>query len=227
MEEKELIARIKKLQNIQPDRAWVLATKAYILGENEEATGRLPAFNFNFFQSQKTAFLMIPAMMAILLIGFFFYNRNTVPNERIVVEPAVLESITNDLKTVESNIAQATADLEKVKEPERVLEIKPMVLSTIENGEKIVSAAKKLVKKPNYQPGQVLTAIDKMENALGEMEETYLDKQKELAGELIKDLKERSLTKEQENLLIEAEKCYNQGDFSGALIKVIEISQKE
>jgi len=223
MTEKEIISQIQTLKSIRPDEKWVLATKARILSQVDR--GQTPVSWWGV--------LVVPALMVILIAGIFFYNDILkVPyieqgSVSISPDPAVLEAITTDLETVESDLVKATANLEKVKTPEKVLDVKEKIDATIENGEKIVSAVKSLVKEPKDEKvsKKVLVATSGVENALEEMKETYFEKQKELARQLIEELKTKSLTKEQKALLSEAENCYNKGSFSEALIKALEVTQ--
>jgi len=217
MREAEVISKIKELKQIQPDKNWILMTKNQILGETQKA---------GFLTGLKNwAILVIPVLVIIFLTGIFLYNKE-ITSPEIAFSPEEIEAISTGLRTVESNITQATADLEKVKEPTKVLEVKESVLSTIENGGKVVKAVKKIVETPKKEsPPQVLTVIRGVEDALEEMEKTYLEKEKELAKQLIEDLENRELTENQKALLEEAKKYYNEGDFGEALIKVIEVSQ--
>ena len=222
MTEKELISKIKALKSIQPEKDWVLMTKTQILG------GRQRPALFNWFTSR--AFLMVSALTIVLIGGIFFYNNSVITPKispkTVSVDPATLEAITTGLRTVESDIVRATANLEKVKTPTKVLEVKDTVSSALENGERIVTVAKKLTEEPkDKKPPEVLTAISGVESALENMEETYFEKQKDMAERLIKELEEKSLTEEQKALFKEAKDYYNEGNFSEALMKAIEASQ--
>jgi len=220
MTENELISKFKDLKSIQPDKKWVLTTKTQILGEPQREQ-----FSLNWLTNR--AFLAVPALIAILIAGIFFYNRNIVSPEIAFVDSAALEAITTGLKTIESNIVHATVDLEKVKEPKRVLQFKEALDLTIESGEKVVDAVKKIVEEPKDKKSpEVLAALTDMESALQDMKEIYAQKQKELAKELIEDLENRELTEEQETLLENAKNYYNEGNFAEALIKAIEVSQE-
>jgi hypothetical protein len=224
MTEKELILKIKKLRTVQPDREWIQLTKSQILGEAQTS------FTFHSWLKNR-AFLVAPALAIILVVGVFLYsNRHQIFIEQpgIAVDPAILEAVTTGLRTVELDVVKATAHLQKAKDPQRVLGAQDSISSALESGERIVAAAKKLSEKPQNQEKEapkVMTVITGVENALEEMEKTYTEKQKELAGQLIEELENSILQDFQKELVEEAKNHYNQGNFSEALIKAIEASQ--
>jgi len=230
----QIIFKIKELQKIEPEKNWIRATKAHILSQ-EIGTGLSSSgfrFDFNFFSSK--AVLALPAMLAVLLMGIFFYNKNTLDYKITAADLERLESITNDLRTVESGIVRTTSNLGSIEKPERVLELREMVGLALKNGGKVVGVTKKMAEIPtkSEDPAQVFAvmsnveqAAESVEYALQDMEETYWQKQKELAKDLIEDLEKRSLTENQALLLEQAKNDYNEGKFDQALVKVIEVSQ--
>jgi len=215
MQESELVAKIKKLKQIRPERAWVLATKTQISGKRESL------FSFNWLINRV---LFVLPVIVVLLAVVFVYNRNITKPQVVSLDPETLAAITTGLRTAELGIQQISADLGKVNEPKKVAEIKNTVGSTIESGEKLVTTFKKFVKKP-AQESQTLAALSRVEDALGNLDQTYADKQKEMAKQLIQDLEGKELTSLQKSRLEEAKTYYNNGDFGEALIKAIDISQ--
>ena len=161
-------------------------------------------------------------IIAVIIIGVFFYNIDQNPQET-----ASLELIASELKIATSDFLEAIDSLEKVQTLENALEIKQKVFTAIESGEKVVATAKQVAEMPEQVSPQVLAAITIMESALEDVEENYAAKQKQLAGQLIKDLKTQELTENQVIALEQAEKYYNDNNFAEALIKAIEASQSK
>ena len=69
-------------------------------------------------------------------------------------------------------------------------------------------------------------ATDNLEYALQDMDETYLNKQKELARIMIEDLDSQSLTEEQLNVLEQAKNAFNEARYSEALERIFELSEE-
>jgi predicted DNA binding protein len=170
----------------------------------------------------------------LLVIGVFAYNQVMLRRETASVDVAALETISQGLRTVQDGINKTTSSLGKIDEPKKALEIQEMVKAAIEEGGKVVSATQKIVEKPKESKNspQVYSVISGVENAgqdlkyaLEDMEQTYLEKQKEVARALIEELGAKNLSEEQTKLLEQAKNDYNNGLFGEALTKAIEISQ--
>lgn len=225
----EIILKIKQLRNIEPDKNWVKHTKLFVLGQEEERQSSF--FTFEWINSR--VLLIVPTLLLVIAVGTFFYNRNILYPEVASVDVEMLERISSSLREVESNIVKTTANLEKINGPEKALEVQEMVNSALENGDMIVSVTKEMVERPKpLNKPQAFTAIneveyaaDNLKYALNDMEETYLNKQKELAEDLIKDLESRDLTEQQSLLLEQAKNSYNLGMFDKALMTALEASK--
>jgi len=70
MTEKEVIAKIQKLEQIGPEKDWILATKTQILGVDATTP-------FFVFSSQKLAFAGL--LILLLLVGAFGFAQNSLP----------------------------------------------------------------------------------------------------------------------------------------------------
>ena len=73
MTEKEVIAKIQKLEQIGPEKDWILATKTQILGVDATATP------FFVFSSQRLAFAGL--LVLLLLVGVFGFAQNSLPGD--------------------------------------------------------------------------------------------------------------------------------------------------
>jgi hypothetical protein len=225
----EIILKIKQLKSIEPDKNWVKNTKLFVLSQGE--TVQSSFFTFEWINSR--VLLVVPALLLIVAVGTFFYNRNILYPEIASVDVEMLEKISIGLRAVESDIVKTTANLEKIDGPEKALEVQEMVNSALENGDMVVSFTKEMVERPKpLNKPQVFTAIneveyaaDNLKYALDDMEETYLNKQKELARNLIEDLESRDLTEQQSLLLEQAKNSYNLGMFDKALMSALEASK--
>jgi hypothetical protein len=138
------------------------------------------------------------------------------------------------LRTVEGDIVKTTESLSRLGYPQKALEVEDMVNSALQNGEKVVDVTKRMVDEPKAdgEDEQSLSAMtglgdaaDSLKDALENMEETYWQRQKELAKDLIEDLESRELSENQKMLLEEAKSNYNNGMFAEALAKALEASE--
>ena len=230
----ELILKIKELKAIQPERGWAQTLKAEILSQDNHEE----QFSMDFGFLRNRAFFIVPSVLMILVIGIFFYTRNVLYPEMASINVQALETISSGLRRVETEIVRTTSNLEKITEAEKALEIGEKVLAALENGGQVVAVTKQIVESegPKAKQGspEVFTVIsgveyaaEELDYALRDMEQTYLERQKELAKDLIEELGTRSLNETQQSLLEQAKNEYSNGLFSDALIKVIETSQSQ
>ncbi len=231
----ELILKIKELKNVRPERKWMKATKAKILVEERISLRRVfdeakEMANFNWLKER--SYLLVPGFLMVVVIGIFAYNQVMLRRETASVDITALETISKGLRTVQDGINKTTNSLGKIDEPKKAMEIQEMVKAAIEEGGKIVSATQKIVEKPKESKNspQVYSVISGVENAgqdlkyaLEDMEQTYLEKQKEVARTLIEELGAKNLSEENTKLLEQAKNDYNNGLFGEALTKAIEI----
>lgn len=246
MTEKELILQLKTLKNIQPEKNWTLNTKTRILGQNSNPVQNV----VNWIKNR--AFLIVPGLASLTLIcftGLFLYN-NVVSLKTAELDAKQLETMALSLNTIESNLLTATVNLEKIQEPDKMLEVQESVSLAIETSKRIVSGLKSMMteeqiiqeqesqkqellrekdsqeqKTENEQEPSVFTVLNEVESAAQDLEQTMLEKQKNLAGKLIIELGVKSLTQDQEALLEQAKQDYDNQDFKGALVKAIQVSQ--
>jgi len=227
----EFILKIKELKQIEPEKGWIKTTKNHIMGQIEKEPF---FFNLNFGWLTNNLSLAAPVFLALFVIGaLFFYNKNIFYTQIALNDLGRLEQIRNSLQMAESDIIKTTNNLERVGEAERVLRVKEMINSAIENGDKVVEATRKMVGIPvRDETPEVFTTISgveyaaqNLEYALEDMEEAYLEKQKEMARNLIEELEAKSLSEEQKIILEQAKEDYNEGRFDEALEKAIGASQ--
>lgn len=218
--------KIKELKEIRPEKRWAKATKYEIMSQTEEGV-----VSKGFRWSFNPTFLAVPAALVVLAMGVFFYSQNVLGPEKVAVDVETLETIGNGLRAVESEIMKTTNSLEKIERPEIALELEEMISSTLQHGEQVVAGTRKMVELPQKEDDspRVFTAIsgveyaaESLEYALQDMEETYVERQKELARRLIEDWEEKGVNEEQTVLFEEIKNDYNSGRFAEALAKMLD-----
>lgn len=219
MNENELVEKIKILKSIKPDQNWVLNTKTQILGQSHRESLSMAGIT-DWLRGR--AFLVLPSVIALLLMGIFAYN-NLISLEKTSQDAEALEAVASNLGLVYSNLLATAVNLEKVQQADKIVKVKDSVDSALKNGQKLVVAARETAAESKKVSPDVLAAIVDVENALDRVETVYSEKEKQVAENLIQDLENRSLTEEQQALLEQAKEYYVQGMFNEALIKLLEI----
>ncbi len=213
MNENELFNKIKELKQIKPNQSWVVLTKNQILGGEPSYRGRASVALFAFDFLRKPGFAVVAAVLLLFagLAGFFYLTER--PNEmaEVPAETEQAKMIVLALEELQTEVNQATEALKKIKEPQKVLEARNVVIPTIEAVRNVIAEAP--------AEAQVLAMkINKMESALDEM--TAIQ-----AKSLIQDLETRTLTDIQNNILEKAKQAYEQGNYTEALINGLFVSQ--
>ncbi|TSC53744.1 MAG: hypothetical protein LiPW31_314 [Microgenomates group bacterium LiPW_31] len=206
--ENQLIAKIRKLSQIKPRKDWVVLTKSQILGAVDV---KHQPFYFPFF---KPAFAGL--VVVFILFGAFGYNsvKNSLPGDSLYVirkvahlgqailtsetdKPAYQLKLAND-RLEDLTISQAVKELSKVD----AATSSPTVIK------KIVQEAKKIEenKQKVESLGVVIDGTEELDDALGK-----------IAGDLIVDLENRTLTEEKENILNKMRELFEQEKYSEAL----------
>ena len=223
--ENQLIAKIRKLSQIKPRKDWVVLTKSQILGAVDV---KHQPFYFPFF---KPAFAGL--VVVFILFGAFGYNsvKNSLPGDPLYIirkvahlgqailtsetdKPAYQLKLANDrledltkvsaknlaptINEYQANISQAVKELSKVD----AATSSPTVIK------KIVQEAKKIEenKQKVESLGVVIDGTEELDDALGK-----------IAGDLIVDLENRTLTEEKENILNKMRELFEQEKYSEAL----------
>ncbi len=237
MTEKELIVKLRQLRQIEPRKDWVVLTKGQILGE-ETYRGRASVISIGFYLLgrlyQRPALVFLSAFVTILFIGglIFYLPKESDPINRIVSEAEEIENLSPALAELEKQISQTTQGLKKMKieEPRKTLQVSREIIPVMESGKAIVSASKKLKEELELKDkdkkgvvGVLAIKISETENALSEMETAF----SQLIESAIYDLEKRTLTQEQAEILKEAKRDFEDGNYSQALIKILTLSQNK
>ena len=228
MNNEQVIVQLKTLKSIRPDQGWVFSTKAQILSQSSREQFSIMDFVKN------RAFLVLPSMAIICIAGIFLYN-NMISLQTASQEAEALEVMASNLNAIGFNVLQAVNDLENIQEPDKMVKVQQTVASAIANGERIVENVKKMVEEQTTSAAvgpegresnfgtETLAVVTQVEKALENMKQTYVQKQKSLAQQLIQDLKTKSLTENQKEILEQAQEYYDNQEFDQALIKAVEV----
>ena len=233
MDEQEIIAKLRVLEEIKPRRGWMKNTLRDITGQKTYLV------NFNFLKTPafSLAILMI-ALVALSWLGLF--NQPKSDN----FKTAVLEIAENDVYDYNYYLEKASKVLEKAKTIGQT-DKKSVVVK--EAKEALEKAVEKLPSRPQNpkESGEIVKKVKTIKEsltALGEegKELTRPTKQlEEKTKEMIEReiyrikveaelamLENRSLTDEQKTLLEEAKKDYNNQDYLSALEKILQLTNQ-
>ncbi|MGB2762230.1 MAG: DUF5667 domain-containing protein [Minisyncoccales bacterium] len=253
MTEKELIKKLKKLQEIKPRQDWVVFTKNQILSDNQDNKVKESFISqfisvFNVRPFLKPAFAT--ALCFCLLFGVFSFAQNSLPGDLLYSVKKIKEKAKLSL-TSEANMPNAQLELTQRKLDEltkiagenrgknlasAVQEVEKAMKETaetlkkvaiVENDGEIAKEIKEKVEAIEKQKETVeeilATKIDSEE--LDESINSYLNSYyKILVEREIKELENRELSSEQEELLKEVKELFEQENYQEALEKILILS---
>jgi hypothetical protein len=238
MTEKELIGKIEILSQIRPRKSWVILTKKRILGEEKTASG-LISDSFRVFQGLFFQYRLALASLILILIlgGTFAFAQKSLPGEPLFVIKKLTEKsravfVSEDEKPkIQLELAnKRLEELSQIAQKNDVRKLAPAIdefQANLSEVAKNLAKTKKVDKEIIAKTKELEKNKEKIEKTLGsqigteELENVY----KDLAEREIKNLENSSLTENQEKILTEAKEYFDAGDYSNALIKVIEASQ--
>jgi hypothetical protein len=242
MNEKELIKKIQGLREIKPAKEWVFLAKGSILNQGfrravptESGIGRI----FGLFPRYRL--VLAPALAIFLLIGVFGLSQSALPGDILYSVKKLTERgqaiFVSDTNKSEYQLGQANKrleDLNKIAEQNQVEKIAPAIdefQKTLSQATQNLKESPKLNKEILDQANKIVENKERIEESLGvqvgvgETEELE-NVLKELIGQEIEDLGNRTLTDEQANLLEGAKENFEAGNFSQALEEIWQISNK-
>ncbi len=224
MEEKELIAQIKKLGQIKPRKDWVVLTKSQILGPEVNQHRVL----INFFRVAYGGLFLV-----LILVGLFGISQRALPGEPLYIFKKIAErtlatfASKEELPKIQLELAnKRVEELNKIAQTNQVQKLGPAIKEVQAS---VSEAAKNLVKTEKTDKETINKIVnlkknlEKVETSLAtrivsEKDEKIIDEStKEQAEILIKDLENRTLTEEQEKILSEMKELVKEGKYSEAL----------
>lgn len=237
---KSEIRGLKKLQLIMPDKNWVILTKKRILGANNvrqvEGAGLAGWFSnleytWRLALGRHSGLVAVLSTLVILLttgVGFLTYQNQNLKGLLVELGPKdnsqnLTASLNNVQKSLE-DINVALDNLEKTKSPDQVLAITEVVRVTASNGQEVISTIKH--DSQSEIPKNVMASLDAVQKTSQALEAKSVAVQKDLLEDYIQDLKQRTLSAEDEERLQKVEEYYKQGKTSEALILLIRIGAK-
>ena len=245
MTEKQLIAKIRKLRQIEPNKKWVLLTKRRILGE-PPTLGSLILDTLNVFPrlvfQYKLAFATL--IFIAILISAFGFAQNSLPGDFLFPLKKITERsravFVSKIEEPKVELQLANKRLEELVQIAQKNQVKKLAPAIDEFQASISTAAQKLAKiKESEETSkigkEVVKEIKKLKENKKKVESLGVevgntDEQLESA---ICQLVEReiknlgTLTEGQEKLLKEAQKYLAEGECSLALEKILFLSYQQ
>jgi len=227
MAKSQLIRKIRELKRVEPRKDWVLSTKTQILG---------PEPTFQLFSFAKPALAGVFALLFVL--GIFQFSQGALPGESLYYFKKIVERgqmiLCSEEERPRVNLELANKRLEELSQIAEKNEVKKLAPAMDEFQAKVSEAAQNLtkVKKINKE---IVVQIQKLEENEQKIEEVlatkieteeYDDALAQLVEREILEMEEKTLTSEDELLLEKAREDFENGYFSEALVKILDLSQE-
>jgi len=227
MNNSQLINTIKELKSVKPRKEWVIMTKDKILTE------KVRAELFPFFKPVYAGLFCL-----LFVIGLFDFSQEALPGESLYYLKKVSERGEVLLASIEEKprvrLELANRRLEELNQIAEKNQVRKLASAIGEFQANVSEVAKDLSRMKEIDQ-EFVDQTKKLEQNKQKVEETLATKieTEELDGALasvvereISDLEERSLTEEEKGLLEEAKQDFEGEDYSEALMKIWELSQK-
>ena len=233
MTEKELIRQLKALRDIKPNKDWVVFARKEIIGEEKP--------RYQFFL--KPAFAL--SILGIFILSSFALAQNSLPGDTLyplkkITERARLSLASqNEKPKIQLELtAERLRELKQIAKENKIGKLKPAIAEVNQTIPETAKTIQKIVKeKQNIKNvREIVKKVDEIEKtkkevqALGivvgddSLEKSSQELRKELVEEELKDLENRSLTADQENLLKKAQEYYQEENYSKALETIFYLS---
>ncbi|RLF34025.1 MAG: hypothetical protein DRN07_00980 [Thermoplasmata archaeon] len=233
MNEQEIIAKLRVLEEIKPRRDWMKNTLRDITGQ------RTYLVNFNFLKTPAFSFaILMIVLVALSWLGLFNQPKSD------DFKTAVLEIAENDVYDYNYYLEKASKVLEKAKTIDQTDKKSQVVKEAKEALEKAVEKLPSHPKNPK-ESGKIVEKVKVIKKnlaALGEEAKELTKPTKQLeekTKEMIENeiyrikveaelamLENRTLTDEQKELLKEAKNDYNNQDYLSALEKILQLTNQ-
>jgi len=237
--DKELIAKIRELRRIKPRKEWVFLTKNQIFGEEEKIKGNLMFFSL-FLKLMKAKIMVFGFVFLGILVGIFGVAQNSLPGDFLYsIKKLTEKSQTIFISKQEKQKMELELTNKRLEELARVVQtnqIKKLTPSIIEVQKSLNQTNKNLKKKQKMdrevldQTKKILDNKEKVEKVLGIQlggTEEWGNALVQIVEGQIKDLETRTLTEKEQELLIEAKKNFEAGNYSEALTNILMLNQNK
>jgi len=228
MEDKDLIFELKRLNQIKPDKEWVVLTKKRILGEAK------PSLPYLFF---KPAYAFL-TLALILLISLPVFAQFSLPGHPLYPIKKITERAKSYFVPEKEKPAYQLELVQKRLEELKILaeknETTKLPSAFKEVKETASQATKNLVKSKTIDPKVIEKSVEvakikkEIENKVLATNLGIEEKEnpiKAMVEIIISDFEGRSLTKEQKEIFEKAKLNYQQGNFEEALILLQNLSE--
>jgi len=209
MQDYQVINKIKKLESIKPDKGWVISTKQQILGYELDHS-RVSTLDWFFIAFKKPVLVFSSVLfIGIIITGaVLFSNFQGFQPEIADNNDGMLASL-QSLEAKLGEISLSLDNLENAEDQSQALIMAGIIKSTASGIERGVSQI-----EANDYKEQVLA----VQTASKEVIEAAETKQEEMIEFLINDLKQRTLSEQDQEYLNKLEKDYNNGEYDQAMI---------
>lgn len=242
--EKELIAQIKELRQIEPNQGWVFSVKNQILGESKERQSIADVLNVLAKLLFQPKMALAGVSTLVILFTVLVLSQDSLPGDSLFALKRVMEK-GQTLFVSQDNMAQANletankrlGELTKIAQSNQVKKIAPALQ---EYQASVAQAAKNLIKAAATTSDptaikNIALETQKLEENRTKLEMIYGivgleakvgENPTQLVAEwLIKDLEKRTLTEDQKLLFEEAKKDYESQNYNLTLEKILKLSE--
>lgn len=230
MEDYQVINKIKKLQQIKPNKDWVIFTKREILQEEAEKiqAGNL-LWNWLFRPGLKPILILPILLLLIVGINFQLSKSEDTPNisglDESYPKTQDAQALVLALENLQTGVSEMIESFEGIEKPSTkdIMEVGPKLALSVKSGKSIVNEIKGL------GPGEVLgDKVTELGDSLDNIANFYFEDYIEEELEKLETLNDKDLLPEfyQEDLM-EVREYYQGNDYPNAFLKLIEISQSE
>jgi hypothetical protein len=209
MQEYQVINKIKKLESIKPDKGWVVSTKQDILGFELDHS-RVSTLDWFFIALKKPA-LVLSALLIVIIIGGGFLFSGSQDNQPKIADNNDMLASLQGLEAKLGEINSSLDNLENVENQSQALVMAGIIKSTAKGVEQGVNQ----IESNDYEEQVLAVQVASDSKELGEAAENY---QKEFMEFYINDLKERTLSSDNQERLEKLEQDYNDGNYDQAMI---------
>lgn len=236
MTEKQLISKLKGLKQVKPSQDWAVLLKKEILGEPEKNwIETMEAFPKWVFSYNKLAFSSL--VFVGFIAGAFAFSQNALPGDPLFALKSVTEK-TQAIFVSEGNLPNVQLgfvnkrleELTKIAQTNQTGKLAPAIQEFQAN---VMKAAEDIMAAQNLNIETIVSETRKLEENrekieslgidLGETKE-FNDAMGQLVEREIKDLENRMLTDEQEEILENVEIDFENGNYSKALEGIVLLS---
>lgn len=247
MQEKQLINKLKELQQIKPRKDWVFLVKNQILEEKQVQPQKRQAFGLfeilpALIYQRKLAYVF--ATLLFVMVGMFSFAQYTMPGDKLFSVKKLTEqsqvafvSQENQLKSNLETANKRLDDLTQVVKDKKVQKIAPAIR---EFQASISEATKNLIDSIGQNNSQsirnIAFQIKKIEDNKKQLQTYGVDlratqESKDLNDALaplvqgeIDDLEKTTLTEDQQKIMQEIKDLYADGKYSDALEGILTIN---